>query len=159
MKKFLFILGILLLSVKVQAQVVTGPTTALFAQPATDIPLTLSYQLDFFQCASISAPTATPPNACVGQAATPFQSGAVIPVASVTTQTPDANGDNRTFPLSTAPASDLLGAIPVGIPFVATLIVNGNPAQGEGNSARSAASNPFFSATKPAGAVTTVKVQ
>ena len=142
-----------LFATRAQAQAVTGPTTALFTQPAGDIPLTLSYQLDFFQCASV-----TVAGACVGQAATPFQSGAVIPVASVTTQTPDANGDNRTFPLTTAPASGLLGAIPVGTFFVATLIVNGDPAQGEGNSGRSAASNPF-AMPKAAGAATTVKVR
>ena len=145
--------GLLVLSAShARAQAVTGPTKAVFAQPAGDIPLTLSYQMDFFQCASVTA------GACVGQAATPFQSGVVIPVASVTTQAPDANGANRTFPLNTAPASGLLGAIPVGVPFVATLIVNGDPAQGEGTSGRSAASNPFFMPKLPA-AATTVKVQ
>ncbi len=143
---------LLLFVTQAQAQVVTGPNTAAFNQPAADIPLTLSYQLDFFQCASVTA------GACVGQATTPFQSGAVIPVASVTTQTPDGNGNNRKFPLTTAPANGLLGAIPVGVPFVATLIVNGDPAQGEGTSGRSAASNPFFMPKLPA-AATTVKVQ
>ena len=149
------LIGVVLLGLvasQAQAQAVTGPKTATFAQPAGDIPLTLSYQLDFFQCASVTA------GACVGQAATPFQSGVVIPVASVTTQAPDANGNNRTFPLTTAPASGLLGAIPVGTPFVATLIVNGDPAQGEGTSGRSAASNPFFMPKVPT-AVTTVKAQ
>ncbi len=140
---------------RAQAQVVTGPTRGVFAQPAADIPVTLSAQLDFFQCVSVS-----PAGACVGEATTPFQSGALIPAAAITTQAPDANGNNRTFSLTTAPASGLLGAVPVGVPFVATLILNGDPAQGRGGaSPRSAASNPFFSASLPLAAATTVKVQ
>ncbi len=155
MKMWIGVVLLVLVASGTQAQVVTGPNRAAFAQVAADIPVTLSAQLDFFQCASVSAA-----GVCVGQATTPFQSGAVIPAAAITTQAPDANGNNRTISLTTAPASGLLGAVPVGVPFVATLILNGDPAQGRGGaSPRSAASNPFFSASLPLAAATTVKVQ
>lgn len=110
-----------------------APTQMSFTATDADVAATLSYHLDFFQCTSITA------GAGVGCAAAPFQTGVDISKAGMTTA-----GTTRTLSLTAAPANGLLAATPAGIPFVGTLIANGDPQLGAVNSPRSSASNAFF---------------
>jgi hypothetical protein len=150
----LCLVALLSCATRVSAQTVVNPSTASFTQTPADIAATVSVQLDFFQCASLAA------GVCVGQAATPFQAGALVPAASITTlATPDSFGNNRVMPLTAAPQLGLLQSAPAGVPFVATLIANGDPNLGAGASARSAASNGFFPSARPLGVATNVRVR
>jgi len=115
------------------AQTPIAPSGMTFTATGADVAKTLSYRLDFFQCASVTA------GAGVGCAAAPFQTGVDVPKVSITSA-----GTTRTLPLTTAPANGLLAATPAGVPMIATLIANGDPAQGASNSPRSSASNAFF---------------
>jgi hypothetical protein len=143
-------------AVSAQAQIVIAPTGANFTATAADFANTLSYQFDLFACTSV---TAGPPALCVGQSATAFGTGIVVPVASVVPLVPpDAFGNNYTFPLNVAPVLAFLQSTPAGVGYVATIIANGNPATGSLNSPRSAASNPFSPGRSLAG-VTTVRVR
>jgi hypothetical protein len=131
------------------AQTVIGPTKLEFTHSDADLTLTGTYHLDFFQCASITpaVPPATQPT-CNGQATTPSQSSDV-PKASVTTLSPPDGAANRSISLTAPPANGNLAALPAGVPFVSTIIAVADPnVGGSGQSPRSAASNPFFSAGK-----------
>ncbi len=150
MKKILLI-GILLTATVVKAQTVTAPTAATFTQADADFAASASFFLEFFQCASLSTTT---PQTCVGQAAAPFQTGVTIPKANVTSVSP-----TRTFSLTIAPPNGLLASMPLGVPFVATVVANGDPAQGATNSARSVPSNPFFQGLRVLAAVTTLTLK
>lgn len=127
-----------LLARPVSAQVVTGPTSLAFAHADTDFAITASYQLQFFQCASITN------SVCQGQATSPMQS-VTVPKSGVTSFAPDSNGDNRSISFTAAPVSGVLPSLPAGVAFVAALIANGDTsAGGAGSSAASAPSNPFY---------------
>jgi hypothetical protein len=154
MKRFLLLaLALLAVAIPASAQVVTKPTAASFTQSDAEFAASLGYHLDFYQCASVTA------GACVGQATAPFQQGVDVPKALVTTIVPVApDTNNRSFSFLVAPANQILSAAPAGIGFVVTLIVNGDPTLGFGESARSAASNPFFQSGAPPLAVTGLRL-
>ena len=135
------------------AQVLIGPSTVLFTHADADFALTASYQVDFFQCASLSS------GACQGQAVAPIQSIAV-PKASVTSFTADANGNNRSINLKAAPVSSVLPSLPAGVPFVLALAAVGDPNAGAvGTSADSGPSGPFFAAGKVPAVPTAARVK
>lgn len=137
-------LALLLLPIAAHAQVVAAPTLVTFNLG----PETLTaVQLDFFQCASIAGSGASA--TAVGCATTPFQGDITIPIAQVQTIPADAFGNTRQVALNAAPVAGTLAAVPIGVPFMATISAVGDPATGAGVSPRSAASNPFFSSLKP----------
>lgn len=137
---FASLAGLAAVAPKASAQVTSAPTTLSFTTPDTDLPKTLGYHVDFFQCGSIS-----PQGLCVNQAGTPFQTGFDVPKAQVTTLSPvDQFGNNRSVSLTTAPASGVLPSLPNGVFFVPTVTATGDPTQGATNSPRSAAGNPFL---------------
>jgi hypothetical protein len=135
------------------AQVLIGPSTALFAHADADFTLTASYQLDVFQCTSLVA------GACQGQAVAPMQS-IVVPKANVTSFSPDANGDNRSINLKAAPVSMVLPSMPAGVPFVLAVAAVGDPNAGAiGTTVDSGPSSPFFAAGKLPAVPTAVRVK
>lgn len=141
----LFVLG---LAAPAIAQV-TAPVAASFSHSDADFAASTSFTFEFFQCTSIVAGQGQ------GCAPQPFQTGATVAKSAVTTISPvNQFGNNRQFSLT----GGLLPAAPLGVPFVATLTAVGDAAQGVSNSARSAASNPFYlglRALTPAGNVRT----
>jgi hypothetical protein len=105
----------------VQAQTVSAPTTAVFAQSDADFALTVSYHVDFYQCASVVA------GACVGASTTPFSTGVTVQQGNVIPLTPpDSAGNNRQFSLvDHGPVQAFLLTMPVTAAFVGTIQATG----------------------------------
>lgn len=128
MNKILFALLALAWSLPAAAQLAVNPTSVNFSHPPADYDITASYHVDFFQCASIGTG-----GTCIGRAATPFQSGADVPKAQVTSAV-----NERVISLQTPPAVGVLTAMPTGVAFVIAISAIGDPATGStGTSARS----------------------
>lgn len=136
-------------AVVAQAQVV-APTSASFTQSDADFAASASFTFEFFQCQSVQNGVG---NNC---ATAPFQVGATVAKAAVTTLNPvDAFGNNRQFSLT----GGVLPSAPLGVVFVGTVTAIGDPAVGVGNSSRSAASNPFYLGLRQLPAVTNPRVK
>lgn len=136
------------------AQTVVNPQLAVFQQSDPEFNKSLSYHMDFFACTSLAA------GVCQGQAVAPFQVGSDIAKAAVTTiSPPNPDGTNRSFSMTTAPITGVLASMPTGTAFVTTLAAVGDPNMGATNSARSAASNPFFPSGTALAPVGTLKVR
>jgi len=129
-------------SSRAQAQIVIAPTQATFPYADTDLAVTASFQVAFFQCSSVTAN----PVACAH---------APAPIQTVTYPKSAVGGTaaSRTLLLAAAPINGTLPAFPAGVGFVAEIAAVGDPTQPgiAGASAFSPDSNPFFgSARTPA---------
>jgi F0F1-type ATP synthase membrane subunit c/vacuolar-type H+-ATPase subunit K len=120
---------------------------ATFDQTDVDFAVTGSYRLNFYQCASVDAT-----GAGVSCAATAF-GGMDIPKAQVST----VQSFSRTVNLHATGLT--LPAFPAGVPFIAKIIANGDPAQGTVASGESAASNGFFGSPRPLVNLTNVRIR
>lgn len=140
--KYLLAGAFVILGSVAQAQVVVGPSSAVFSHPDDQYAITATYHLDFYQCASVTVDAANPQGICIGQAAAPFQSGADVPKSAVT-----GDAQNRTVNLRTSSANGVLTAMPVGVGFVTKIkaVADATIAGVAGTSAPSPESNPFFS--------------
>src|SRR5262245_26766573 len=103
------------------AQVVTGPSNAVFDHPDADFNVTASYTINYYQCTSVNTST----GAGVGCGSAPFSSGSV-PKANVTTTT----SPTRSINLKAAPANGPINAMPAGVPFISKILAVGDPNAG-----------------------------
>jgi hypothetical protein len=135
------------------AQAVMAPTTVNFAHDDGGFAVTGSYREEYFMCSSVTVSNGV--TTCVGRAAQPFTTVSQVPKSIVT-----GTANARSFKFADIPAGSPLPAMPVGVPFVTTLVAIGDPVQGgAGESARSTDSNPFYGRGKVPAAVTNVVVQ
>lgn len=134
------------------AQTVVAPTAAIFDHPDAEFAITSGYRVEFFRCNSVSP---GPPAVCVGRAAAPFTTGAIVPKASIT-----GTAAARRINLLAAPVSGVLASMPTGVGFVGTLVALGDlSAGGFGESGRTADSNPFYASGRTPASPTGVVIQ
>lgn len=139
------------------AQVVVGPSTALFSHSDEQYAITATYHFDFYQCASVTVDATNPQGVCVGKAASPFQAGADVAKASVA-----GSAANRSVNLRTvATTNGVLMAMPIGVGFVTavTAIADTTIPGVAGSSPPSTDSNPFFGQARTPAAPGNARIQ